>query len=288
MSHETSVPRRPAAVRILTVTAVVLLLATVALGFMAFRLWGERPAAAPEASTPTPTSTRPSSPSASPTPSPSLATPLPATQPQLTSQGVPVVVRGDFTVRELAMTRWEPDAFTRLLAPVELPEDATLFGTVYLDVTAYDAEGNIIDRSPTLFTWRPGQTRGLINTLMKADLPSAAQFVIEQTKLEEEAFDVTGELTVASVTVGEAVGLQALADFALNSTLSRDLEVADVGILGFADGRLFAACVTPVDVPVGAVFADDCIWESASSEFVPDAPPTPPAGATYEVTLSLR
>ncbi len=291
MSQDRSLdPRRGrTVVRILAVAAVVLLIATVALGVVTFRLLDERPGAAPSPSSPQPSA---SSPAATPTrtPSPSRspsATPLPETQPRLMSQGVPVLVRSDFMVRELAMTRWEPDVYTELLAPVERTDGAETAGTVYVDVTAYDEDGNIIERSPTTFSWRPGQTLGLISLAMMADLPSAAQFVIEQTLFEEHAFDVTGELTIGSVTVGEPHGLETVADFSLASTLSGDIDIAEVGILGSVDGRLFAACVSPTEIPAGPVFTDDCIWKSVSSEFVPDAPPTPPAGATYEVTLSF-
>jgi hypothetical protein len=297
MSRDRSLdPRRGrAAVRILAVASVVLLLATITLGVITFRLLDQRATAAPSGpdTAPPSSSAKPSSsatstrsPGPSPTRSPTAA-PLPETQPRLMSQGVPVLVRSDFTVRELAMTRWEPDVYTELLAPVERTDGAAISGTVYVDVTAYDEDGNIIERSPTTFSWRPGQTLGVISLAMMADLPSAARFVIEQTLFEEHPFDVTGELAVGSVTVGEAYGLETVADFSLTSTLSGGIDIAEVGILGSVDGRLFAACVSPVEVPAGPVFADDCIWKSVSSEFVPDTPPAPPAGATYEVTLSF-
>ncbi|MBW1640787.1 hypothetical protein G3H63_17120 [Microbacterium resistens] len=215
-----------------------------------------------------------------------MCSPAPGyTQEPLTAQGVEVLVNSVFTVEELALTRWvSEDAFTTLYAPVRYDGGAAPSGSYYFDVTAYDAEGRILQRSPTNISWLPDQREGMLSVALQTDLPEAARFVIDQTVAEEAPAPLAGALSLQSVEVENGI-LRAV----IASDLTQPTSQADIMIGGYADGVLFAACSIPtLEIPAGGSIEESCVFDAVGSEFVPDeGKPVVPDDAEYRVSLSL-
>ncbi|MGX1934766.1 hypothetical protein [Microbacterium resistens] len=274
-----ALPRRRPLMIALAVGAAVLLAATIGLGARTLQLLADaqRTPAPASPSTPTPEAT---------TPAPDPLGPAPGyTQEPLTAQGVEVLVNSVFTVEELALTRWvSEDAFTTLYAPVRYDGDAAPSGSYYFDVTAYDAEGRILQRSPTNISWLPDQREGMLSVALQTDLPEAARFVIDQTVAEEAPAPLAGALSLQSVEVENGI-LRAV----IASGLTQPTSQADIMIGGYADGVLFAACSIPtLEIPAGGSIEESCVFDAVGSEFVPDeGMPVVPDDAEYRVSLSL-
>ncbi|MEI3847176.1 MULTISPECIES: hypothetical protein [Microbacterium] len=263
----------------LAVGAAVLLAATIGLGARTLQLLADAQGASAPASssTPTPDAT-------TPPPDPLGAAPG-YTQEPLTAQGVQVLVNSVFTVEELALTRWvSDDAFTTLYAPVRYDGESPLSGSFSFDVTAYDAEGRILERSPTNISWLPDQREGMLSVALQTDLPEAARFVIDQTVAEEAPAPLAGALSLQGVEVEDGI-LRAV----IASGLTQPTGQADILIGGYADGVLFAACSVPtLGIPAGGSLEESCIFNAVGSEFVPEGEiPVVPDEAEYRITLSL-
>lgn len=207
------------------------------------------------------------------------------TQPVLSSQGFEVRVNSEFTIDELAIGLRDAEGYTAVYAPIRLPEADDRTGRVHFDVTIYDADGRILDRSPTNTSWMKDQTRGIIGVDVRhVDFVRAAEIRIEQTMYEEMDYPLTGTITVGDVQSDEYASIAA----SIDSTLSVPLETARMSLAGYVDGELFGVCDSVVDTPSGGSFAVECFLNAVGTEPVAQETITVlPEGAEFVATLDL-
>lgn len=237
---------RSRAVVVLAILSALLLVTTICFGATALVLWN-RDAAAP-------------SPSASPS----------TTQNQhldadgASIHGIPLQISSQLTFVDVAMENAVPDAYTLLYAVIENPSSDQAV-TAFFDVTAYSADGAVIDRTPTDAYLLPGQ-QTVVTAIFSGDLTSAERIVIEEITHESGLPAFTGDVAVT----GEISVDQAHVRAAFTSSLSAVAEYAEIYFVGVYEDEIFAVCTAFVDIPANASFTADCgldpVWTSAERD----------------------
>lgn len=233
--------RRGPLVLILGILSTVLLVTTIGFGTTTLLLWNQ-------------TSAQPQ-----PTPSPTESEGSDGVV-ETSVQGIPVRVVSDVIFDKFAMEELSARAHTLLYATVTNSEP-DLAATAFFDVTVYAEDGTIIDRSPTNLYLLPGQT-SMLNAILGGELDGAASIAIEQTMYSAEPPAFSGGVSLDEVGGGEGGLVQAT----FTSNLSAVAEYAEVYIVGFIDGEIYAVCSDYVDAPVNASFTADCYLDAAWDE----------------------
>lgn len=235
---ETARPGRPLLIG-LSVLCAVLLLATIGLAITSFRLL-TAPVAASE-----------------PSPSPSVT--APGRNGDQSVLGVDITIHSELEFGEVAVSARYHDRFTAVFAPMTWADD-TEAATVAFDLTAYDADGRIIERELNLSYVLPGQ-EAMFYTTFDADISEATTIAIEQTGLERSSPSNAGGITLSDVDAEIWPWLTVSA----TSTLTSAVEYPDLYVVGYVDGDVFGVCTALATVPAGGDFEANCDVVAASS-----------------------
>jgi hypothetical protein len=231
----------------LIVGCVVMLTATLVLASTALSLL--RPASSAAVPTPTPTPTGDADPGAQ------------------NARGIDITTHSDLEFGQYALSDTLEGIYTYLIAPVSW-SDQTSGIDVSFDITAFDAEGRILDRRPVSTYLLPGH-EGLFVGLFTVQLSDVARISVEQTRAEVDAPLMTGTITMTrSETLAKSDGgvRKAYVAGAFLSTLSKAPTYPDVYFAAFADGELYAFCVAYPDIPAGGEFVDSCALTAVTRE----------------------
>lgn len=176
--------------------------------------------------------------------------------PSMTVQGLPVVISSDLAFGQFALHAG--DSTTVLYATVT-NEDRQQAASTFFDISVYDADGRLLERTPSKLYLLPGQTSLLDGYFFNAH-PDAAEFRIEQTYFELVAPFVTGDIDL--VEIKGADGGYITAQF--TSTLSVATEYNDLYLVGFLDGKIYAVCDDYLGFPAtGGSFEASCYLDPA-------------------------
>ncbi|MBO0979512.1 hypothetical protein [Microbacterium sp. SD291] len=221
----------------LIVGCCVMLVATIALGLTTVSLL------------------RPASAIASPSPTATADPPTESASSAQTVRGIEVETHSDLEFGDYAMSGTLDGKFTVLVAPLSWADSASGIHA-FFDVTAYDAEGHIVDRTPTNVYVLPEQ-EGFFQGIFSEDLSDVVRISVEQTSTTIEAPLMSGAITM---TRSEALeeDRKIFAGGNLTSTLSVVPKHADVFIAGYSDGVLFGYCSDIPDIPAGGEFVAIC------------------------------
>lgn len=244
----------------LSIACAVLLVTSIGLGIATLRLWQERAG----------------SPVSGPTPSPT------AEESPQTVHGIELTTASDYTFGPFAMTNIVDDRFTILYATIE-NDDPDQAVAVYFDITAYGADGRIIDRGPSSQYLLPGQV-SLFRGVFSADLSDAVLITVEQTMLDVEAPVMTGGVTLDSISGGDGGYVEGT----LTSTLSAVPEYPELYFAAFVDDKLYAVCSDIPDIPANGTFTARCVLEPADAKDAPEDFVEFPEDAVFEAYLSLE
>ncbi|GAA5149394.1 hypothetical protein GCM10025768_12550 [Microbacterium pseudoresistens] len=221
----------------LAIACGVLLVTTIGLGVTAVSLAVGNPASTGGTATPTPTASDGSS----------------GTNGRAgIVHDIPISVHSDLEFGPFAMTEPDEDAYTLLYAVITNP-DSTRAAEIYFDITAYDAEGRIIDRTPTSAYLLPDQ-QSVFEGILPPDLSDVVEFRVEQTIGEFEPPIMTGEITLDALKGSK----EGLVEGTFTSSLDAVPEYPSLYIVGHIDGEIFAVCDAMPDIPAGGSFTSRC------------------------------
>lgn len=247
----------------LSIAFGVLTLAAVGFGFTTMQLLGARAAVVAE---PTPTPT---------------ATPTKKGPPSATIDGYEISAITDLTAERFALTVGF-DGSTKVYTLLT-NEDASQAADTSFDVTSYRADGTIVERGSGSVYVQAGAS-AMLELRLPADLTEVETIVIEQTRLDWSAPDVTGEVTVVAMPGDGDLGVF---DVQYTSGLSRPVESVDVYVLVSVDDEIIGVCNGWEDIPAsGTSFEGICYWEPAAIED-PVAEGPLPDGVKFEAYVSL-
>ena len=255
--------RRNTAVIALAIACSVLLLATLGLGATtALLLLGGGSTSAPEPS-PAPTST---------------TTGTDTTDADATVQGFPVRVFSDLRVHHFALSTGT--GVPTLYALVTNTSSNQVAKTSF-DITAYDADGRVIDRTLDIFYLLPDQT-SMLDAGFLTDIDDLDHFTIEQLDIEWIDPAITGGATISEARTGDGY-----VEADLASTLSTSAEYTEVYAAVFVDDKIVGVCYDLVDFPASAgTLTVSCGLDSAWSDDEVDVEDLP-ADAEVDVFLKI-
>ncbi|GAT72889.1 putative sensor and regulator, histidine kinase and CheY-like receiver domains [Microbacterium sp. HM58-2] len=214
-----------------------MLVATLALGATTLSLLGPAAASAPPTPTPTPESTADSG---------------GRTQ---TVRGIEVVTRSDIEFGDYAMSDLRDGVYTLLVAPMSWSDQTSGIDASF-DITAYDAEGRIVNRNPASTYILPGQ-EGFFQGIFNEDLSDVVRITVEQTRVEIGPPLMTGGI---ELTYPDTLGSDRR--FYVGGNLTSTLSIApispDLFFAGYVDGELFGYCSDIPDIPAGGEFVSTC------------------------------
>lgn len=227
----------------LSIASVVLLAATITFGTMLFSMLDAGPRSggtAPEAGEPTA--------SATPTPEPD------------TVHGIPITVGDSALEFGTWVTELWTDGTTRLHAPIR-NNSTTQAVTASYDLTAYDAEGRILDRVSASADLLPA-SEGIINSMtLRADPDEVASIVVEQTEVDADVSPYTGAVTGGEVEVDHET---ARVSTDMTSTLSPSPDSQDIQFGAFIGDELIGLCEIGAEAE-GEHLAAYCFLTATSS-----------------------
>ena len=221
----------------LIVGCCVMLVATIALGATTLSLLN------PASATETPP------PSATPEPTPDDSSRV------QTVRGIEVVAHSDLAFGEFALSDMTDGVFTVLVAPISWDDETSGIDASF-DITAYDADGRVVNRNPASTYVLPGQ-EGFFQGIFSADLSDVVRIRVEQTRAEIAAPLMTGGISMTrSETLVQDGRPYAAAN--ISSTLSAVPTLPDVFLAGYVDDELFGYCSDSPDIPAGGEFVAVC------------------------------
>ncbi len=221
-------------------------------------------------------------------------TPKPTAEPSPSGKNAPQTVRGyevtihsDLAFGDLAMSDTVDGRYTLLVAPLSWEDESAGIDASF-EITAYDSDGRIIDRTPTSTYVLPGQD-GFFRGIFSEDLSDAVRITVEQTRAETGAPPMTGAITLTHTETLEKStdeGRKVYVGGNLTSTLSVVPTHPDVFFAGYVDGELFGYCDDMPDIPAGGDFTAVCALTPVTrDEHLLDG--RLPKGAEFRVYLKL-
>ncbi|MDT0156013.1 hypothetical protein Q9R19_00065 [Microbacterium sp. ARD32] len=187
-------------------------------------------------------------------------TPTPTVRPE-TVAGIPIRTDSTLTVGAWMAEPWS-DGRAMLYAPMSSDSDQAV--QAGFDVTVYDEQGRILDRSPTHVGLLPG-TPALARVQVRVeDGSTPASIVVEQTSIEKKASPYSGSITADELTFEPDAGHRVIAR--VSSTLDPAPEGADLYYVGYVDGAPIGLCWRALDLDAGGDVADGCYLQPVSTE----------------------
>ncbi|MDQ0614354.1 hypothetical protein QF046_001995 [Microbacterium sp. W4I4] len=155
---------------------------------------------------------------------------------------------------------WE-DGEVSLFVPVT-NDSATQAVTIFYDLTAYDADGRILDRAIAIADLLPESAQIMRVGTVRADPDAVASLVLEQTDIAAKASPFTGSVTISGIEATDPQLGEITATIA--STLSPTPERADFQAAAFVDGEMIGVCDTSAELAAGGN-AESCHLRPVSS-----------------------
>jgi hypothetical protein len=129
------------------------------------------------------------------------------------------------------------------------------------DLTAYRADGTVVDRTSDVVFVLPGQT-SVFQGIFSLDLSEAVRFTLEQVRTEWTPPPITGGITLTEARAGSGV-----VEVDLASTLSVPAEYTDVFLVAFVDDEIVGLCSRLEDMPAaGGTVTTRCALDPAYPE----------------------
>ncbi|WP_217178628.1 hypothetical protein [Streptomyces sp. AC495_CC817] len=198
-------------------------------------------------------------------------------------QGIDVDIASDLIFGPVTMTATDADGYTTLYAPIG-NKGTDEAAEVYFDISTFDADGTLLDRTPSSQYILPEQTT-MFTGILVSRISEVQRIRIEQTDVRREAPVITGDVEATEFAGNDDGVVQAT----LVSSLSAASPDAEVLIVGYLDDAVFGVCTDLLDIPApGETFQARCTLEPVSASKLPKAITELPDDAEFTAAFVAR